>query len=216
CHHLSLFPLPSSLSLTFLFSEGRPAGGDWGGRRGEAGEEVPQSPTGHAAAATRDKGRAAAAVPTGPHRARTRRAAPTRVELGPASPCRRRRSEPRAPAHGEEELALPRVPHPQRLERRGRALAAAAVDRDERLDAGNGLGREPERPVQERLGAVLRRRAAVIAAVDLRELVVRESDLRRAAHPSHELTNCMAPTPSNMQWLMARPSTNPPHLNLVK
>jgi hypothetical protein len=60
---LSFLSLP--LSLTFLLSEGRPAGGDWGGRRGEAGEEVPQSLTGHAAAATRDKGRAAAAVPTG-------------------------------------------------------------------------------------------------------------------------------------------------------
>uniref|UniRef100_I1R5M9 Uncharacterized protein n=1 Tax=Oryza glaberrima TaxID=4538 RepID=I1R5M9_ORYGL len=155
-----------SLSLSHFSPLGRPAGG-WGGRQGEAGEEVRRSPTGHAAAATREKGRAAAAVPAGLRRARTRRAAPTRVELGPASPCRRRRSEPRPPAHGEEELALPRVPHPQRLERRGRAPAAAAVDRDERLDAGDGLGREPERPVQERLGAVLRRRAAVIAAVDL-------------------------------------------------
>ncbi|OQU91073.1 hypothetical protein SORBI_3001G107001 [Sorghum bicolor] len=41
-----------------------------------------------------------------------------------------------------------------------------------------------------------------------------DSGRPRAVSP-HELTNCMAPTPSNMQWLMASPSTKPPHLNLV-
>jgi len=76
----------------------------------------------------------------------------------------------------------------------------------------------------------------LIVVSDLRKLVVREVDLRsggsrarrtarsraggsdsgrpRALSP-HELTNCMAPTPPNMQWLMASPSTKLPHLNLV-
>uniref|UniRef100_A0A0A9DEJ8 Uncharacterized protein n=1 Tax=Arundo donax TaxID=35708 RepID=A0A0A9DEJ8_ARUDO len=32
---------------------------------------------------------------------------------------------------------------------------------------------------------------------------------------AHELTNSMAPMPSNMQWFMAKPRVKPPHLNLV-